>query len=102
MDNIDSQKEYSYFIFNCQISFLSFDPVNCITIPVNVILQLEQTTLINLETIEIAKKKSIQQLVENIGKEKAELLGDIADIITVSVTPAFLGTGTHEQFLNKE
>lgn len=100
---MENQQEYLFFNFGCQVSFVSFNPVNNFIIPTNVVLQLEQSSIISLKELEIVKRKAIEQLVGDLGNDKAELLADKAEVIYVCVTSvSLLGQGTEEEFVGKK
>lgn len=99
MDNIDSQKEYSFFNVGCLVSFISFEPINIATLPVNVILQLEPSRLVNLKNLEISKEKVIERLIANLGKEDVDTLTNSCKKISICIiSTSFLGQGTEEEF----
>lgn len=100
MDNIDSQKEYSFFNVSCWVSFISLEPVSSTVIPVNVILQLELSRLVNLKDLEISKEKVIERLIANLGKESVDILTNSCKHISICpISISFLGQGTEKDFL---
>lgn len=102
MDTINSQKEYSFFNVSYWVSFISVEPVKSVSLPVNVVLQLEPSSLITQADLEIARSMAIKRLVDNLGEENSEKLSNSCELISACLNSiSFLGQGTEEAFSAK-